>query len=306
MDGLRWLREFQRHPVVEAFFVPVENDPAWLARNRVENSLTWIGHASFLLQWGGRNVLTDPHFSARASPFSFAGPKRLAPPGLAFEDLPPIDLILISHNHYDHLDDASVRRLAQDHPHAHFIVPHGLRRWLLRRGAQTVIELDWWQGVDLAGAGITAVPAQHFSGRGLFDRDRTLWCGFVLEVAGGRVYFAGDTGYSKDFADIGQRFAPIDLALIPIGAYEPRWFMEPVHVDPEQAVRIHRDVGARRSVAMHWGVFRMTAEPPEEPPLRLRRALQAQGLSEQDFSVLRHGETLRLGSAALGSLRRAV
>ncbi len=302
--ALRWLREFRRRQPLDVVFPMANNDPVWLARNRTENSLTWIGHASFLLQWGGRNVLTDPHFSERASPFSFAGPKRLAPPGLALEALPPIDLILISHNHYDHLDDASVRRLALAHPHAHFIVPHGLRPWLLRRGAQTVIELDWWQTVDLAGYRVTAVPAQHFSGRGLFDRDRTLWCGFVLEVAGARAYFAGDTGYSQDFADIGQRYTPIDLAMIPIGAYAPRWFMEPVHVDPEQAVRIHQDVGARRSVAMHWGGFRLTAEPPDEPPLQLKRALQAQSLSDQDFSVLRHGETLRLGSGRLGTLRR--
>jgi len=301
---LQLLREYRRQPALPVHFELADNDPAWLARNRAENSLTWIGHASFLLQWGGRNLLTDPHFSARASPLSFAGPKRLAPPGLALDALPAVDIVLISHNHYDHLDHASVKALAAAHPQAHFLVPHGLRRWLQRRGAQRVIELDWWQTVDLAGCRITAVPAQHFSGRGLFDRDRTLWCGFVVEVDGARTYFAGDTGYSQDFADIGARFAPIDLALIPIGAYAPRWFMAPVHVDPYGAVRIHQDVGARQSVAMHWGGFRLTTEPLDEPPRLLAAAVAAAGLPESAFRTLRHGETLRLGGAALGTLRR--
>lgn len=291
---LRWAREFRRSSRGGVVFDLSGNDPAWLAENRSENSLTWIGHDSFLLQWNGLNVLTDPHFSERASPFSFIGPRRLAPPGLAFDDLPDIDWVLISHNHYDHLDDRTVQRLARRYPEAYFVVPRGLRRWLSRRGVRSIIELDWWQRAARDALTVSAVPAQHFSGRGLFDRNRTLWCGYVIEVAGQRVYFAGDSGYSRDFADIGARFAPVDLALIPIGAYDPRWFMRPMHVDPEEAVRIHEDVGARRSVAMHWGCFRLTSEPVDEPPERLRRALQARGLTEQDFNVMPHGATLRL------------
>lgn len=299
------LRAYRQATVVPVTFASVGNDPQWLARNRHEDSLTWVGHDTFVVQWGGLNLITDPHFSERASPVSFAGPKRWAAPGLGFEQLPPMDVVLVSHNHYDHLDAASVMRLAREHPGAHFIVPRGLRRWFVKRGAERVIELDWWQAVEVAGCRVTAVPAQHFSGRGLRDRNRVLWCGFVVERAGRRLYFAGDTGYSRDFADIGARFAPVDLALLPIGAYEPRWFMQSMHVNPEDAVKIHRDIGARLSVAMHWGTFRLTTEPMDEPPRRLAAARAAAGLTEDAFRVLAHGQTIRLGSAERGQVRAA-
>jgi N-acyl-phosphatidylethanolamine-hydrolysing phospholipase D len=272
-------------------FPQSRNDPAWLKANRSRDSLTWIGHSTFLLQLGGLNLLTDPHFSGRASPVSFAGPARLAPPGLDFGDLPAIDLVLVSHNHYDHLDEQSVRRIAREHAQARFVVPMGLAAWFRARGIERVTELDWWQSVDLDAARISAVPVQHFSGRGLHDRDATLWCGFVAELAGRKLFFAGDTGYSQDFADIAARFAPLDLSLLPIGAYDPRWFMAPVHVDPAEAVRIHQDLRSRLSVAMHWGTFRLTAEPLDEPPRLLAQALTAAGIAAERFTVFQHGET---------------
>jgi N-acyl-phosphatidylethanolamine-hydrolysing phospholipase D len=291
-----WRRAFE--PVS---FPRATPDVSFLATNRSRPGLTWIGHSTFLLQIGGLNVLTDPHFTERASPLAWAGPGRLVEAGLALRDLPSIDVVLVSHNHYDHLDESSVRWLARHHPKAVFIVPLGLRRWMQRRHVHNVIELDWWQSQQGHAFKVTAVPAQHFSGRTASDRNLTLWCGFVLEAAGRRVYFAGDTGYSKDFADIGRKFAPIDLALIPIGAYEPRWFMRAMHVNPEEAVRIHRDVGSRHSVAMHWGTFRLTEEPLDEPPRHLAKALEAAKISPDDFAVYRHGETRLLDFLAAGA-----
>jgi N-acyl-phosphatidylethanolamine-hydrolysing phospholipase D len=295
-DFLTFLWGFQRKAWQRLRFPAARNDPAFLRRNREQPTLTWVGHSTFLIQIAGLNVLTDPHFTARASPLSFGEPARLAPPGLALADLPPIDLVLVSHNHYDHLDDGSVRALARANPEALFVAPLGLDRWMARRGARRRAELDWWQAHDGDGFRVTAVPAQHFSGRGARDRNRTLWCGFVLEAAGRRIFFAGDTGYSKDFADIGAKFAPIDLALLPIGAYDPRWFMRAMHVNPEEAVRIHRDIGSRQSVAMHWGTFRLTEEPLDEPPKLLRHALTAARIPAERFWVMQHGETRVLGA----------
>jgi N-acyl-phosphatidylethanolamine-hydrolysing phospholipase D len=186
-----------------------------------------------------------------------------------------------------------------------FVAPLGLRRWLQRRHVHNCIELDWWQAHQGHAFKVTAVPAQHFSGRTATDRNLTLWCGFILEAAGCKIYFAGDTGYSKDFADIGKRFAPIDLALIPIGAYEPRWFMRAMHVNPEEAVQIHRDIGSKHSVAMHWGTFRLTEEPLDEPPQHLAKALAAAKIPAEAFAVFRHGETRRLDFLAGSADARA-
>ena len=289
---------FRRKAFELMSFPLAKNNPAFLAANRTQPTLTWIGHSTFLLQVGGLNVLTDPHFTRRASPLNWAGPERFVKPGLALKDLPPIDLVLISHNHYDHLDEGSVRWLIRHHPKAIIVVPLGMRRWLQRRRAHNIVELDWWQPHGGHGFTVTAVPAQHFSGRSATDRNKTLWCGFVLEIAGRRIFFAGDTGYSKDFADIGKRFAPVDLALLPIGAYDPRWFMRPMHVNPEEAVEIHKDVGSRQSVAMHWGTFRLTEEPPDEPPQQLAQALAAAKIDPERFWVMQHGETRKLSFAA--------
>ena len=256
--------------------------------------LTWIGHSSFLFQLDGLNVLTDPVFSERASPLPFAGPKRYTPAAMQVADLPPVDLVLISHNHYDHLDDASVRQLHQRFgSRCRFAVPSGLAGWFRRRGIDQLVELGWWQHTKLSEElEVFFVPAQHFSGRTAWDRNASLWGGWILRIGDYHFYFAGDTGYGESlFRTIGEVFAPIDLALLPIGAYDPRWFMSPVHVAPEEAVQIHLDVGAKRSVAMHWGTFVLTDEPMDEPPRRLRQVLQEKGLPEAAFQVMQHGET---------------
>lgn len=297
VDALRWLPSFLFKRYRRVQFPVLRPAVETLRDNRAQDSLTWVGHSTFVLQLGGLNLITDPHFSSRASPVQFAGPLRYTPPAMAIDALPPLDIALISHDHYDHLDEASVVQLARRHPGLTFVVPLGLKAWLARRRIERVIELDWWQHADLGGLRVHAVPAQHFSGRSAHDRNRTLWCGFVVEHVGQRVYFAGDTGYSPDFADIGARFAPIDLALIPIGAYEPRWFMQSMHVNPEEAVRIHQDVGSRRSVAMHWGTFRLTEEPLDEPPHRLRRALATEGIDPDRFWIMQHGQTRHLQPA---------
>jgi N-acyl-phosphatidylethanolamine-hydrolysing phospholipase D len=291
IEVIKWLPEFLRMKLPKVDFKVLKPDVAMLKANRTASTLTWIGHSTFLIQIGGLNVITDPVFSERASPFSAAGPKRMAPPAISYQDLPPLDIALVSHNHYDHLDEKAVRRLAKDHPGLTFVVALGLARWFRRRGINNVIELDWWQDTHVAAARISAVPVQHFSGRGALDRNATLWCGFIAEIAGRKIFFAGDTGYSKDFVDIAERFAPVDLALIPIGAYEPRWFMRPVHVDPAEAVQIHLDLQSRQSVAMHWGTFQLTAEPADQPPLRLQAELSALNIASEKFWVFKHGET---------------
>lgn len=272
-------------------------DVAWLKANRTETSLTWVGHSTFLFQHAGINLVTDPHLTHRASPFSFAGPARFNKPALDFSELPGLDVALISHNHYDHLDDGTVRRLAKEHPKLVFAVPRGLKAWFARRGISQVVELDLWESADIGPVKVHCVPVQHFSGRGATDRNKTLWCGLIAEFTGAgggkKLFFAGDTGYSQDFKDIGERFAPIDLSLLPIGAYDPRWFMAPVHVNPEEAVHIHQDVGSKLSVAMHWGTFRLTLEDLDEPPRKLAEALATQGIAPEKFRVMQHGETLK-------------
>ncbi len=266
-------------------------DLSFLQGNRSVPTATWLGHASFLLQLDGLNILTDPHLSPRVSPFTFAGPERLIPLPIDHANLPPIDVVLLSHDHYDHLDAPTLRWLADAHDPA-VIAPLGHAELLAGLGCRNVTELDWWVRHRRRGFSVTAVPVQHFSGRGLRDRNRRLWCGYVFEADGRKVFFAGDTGYSPDFVEIGRRFAPIDLALIPIGAYAPRDLMRSVHVDPAEAVQIHQDIGSRRSLAMHWGTFRLTLEPLDEPPLKLQAAREAAGLSVDSFVVPQPGETV--------------
>lgn len=269
-------------------------DVARLKANRADSLLTWVGHSTFLVQLHGLNIVTDPHLTSRASPLRHAGPKRFNKPALDFADLPALDLALVSHDHYDHLDERTVKRLAREHPALTFVVPMGLKKWFARRGMKRVIELDLWQSAEVNGVRVHAVPVQHFSGRSATDRNQTLWCGFVLESRGRKIFFAGDTGYSPDFRDIGEKFAPMDLSLLPIGAYDPRAFMRPVHVNPEEAVKIHLDVRSKLSVAMHWGTFRLTLEPLDEPPQQLATALREASVSSEDFIVMQHGETRAL------------
>lgn len=270
-----------------------DNDPEFLAQNSTRTTLTWIGHSTFLVQIGGLNVLTDPHFTERASSLAGIGPRRLVPPGLELDDIPPLDAILISHNHYDHLDRDSLRSIAARHTDTACFVPTGLGGRLRRWGFERVHEMAWWSRDELGETTVTAVPVKHSSVRLGLDRNRTQWSGWVLQHSGFRLLFAGDTAYSSDFGEIRRRLGPMDLSLLPIGAYEPRWFMRHVHATPEEAVQIHLDLESRRSVAMHWGTFILTDEPVEEPPRRLAHARRAAGLEEDEFLVLRHGATLR-------------
>jgi N-acyl-phosphatidylethanolamine-hydrolysing phospholipase D len=269
--------------------------------------ITWIGHATLLVQAGGINVLTDPVFSERASPLQFLGPRRAQPPGIALADLPPVDVVLISHNHYDHLDKASVLEIARRSKAAGkptlFLVPLGLKSWFADIGIANVVELDWWDKYAYRGVEFNLTPVQHWSGRGLLDRSRTLWGGYAVFAPDLQWYFSGDTGYSKDFADTWTRFSDrwtpgagggFDLALIAVGSYEPRWFMKEQHVNPHEAVQIHKDLHARRSVGVHWGTFELTDESLDQPPHDLAEATLAQGLKDGEFSVMAVGETRAL------------
>ena len=293
-DLIKW--KFEAETPDPITFPLARNDPYYLKHNQTKSTLTWIGHATFLIQYNGKNILTDPHLSDRASPLGFIGPKRYTPPGLSINELPQIDFVLISHNHYDSLDQFTIESLYErqkENPPL-FFVPLKLKDWFLDLGIKSVIELDWWEYQILKGWKIYAVPVQHFSGRTLWDRNKTLWCGWVLENSNARIFFAGDSGYSKDFIDIGEFFGYMDLSLIPIGAYEPRWFMKEVHVNPEEAVRIHNDVNSSLSVGMHWGTFQLTDEPMDEPPIRLKDARNSAGINKDQFFVMQHGETKNL------------
>ena len=263
-------------------------------------AITWIGHSSFLLQCDGLNILTDPVWSARASPVSFIGPHRLVPPAIQFEQLPPIDITLVSHDHYDHLDDSTVRRLIDRFPSMKWLAPLRVGAFLRRRGAQDVTELDWWDRHEALGVTIGCTPAQHFSGRYPWNRNATLWCGWSLWFGDGtRLFFAGDTGLHPQFGEISRRLGPFDLAILPIGAYEPRWFMRPVHMSPEDSVTAfqHLTAGSARDCVMvgsHWGTFRLTDEPVMEPPHLARQSWSQAGLPPDRLWILAHGETRTL------------
>jgi L-ascorbate metabolism protein UlaG (beta-lactamase superfamily) len=255
--------------------------------------VTFVGHSTFLIQVGGINVLIDPVYSNRASPVSFAGPRRVRRPGVRFDDLPPISLVLLSHNHYDHCDLGTLKLLQQRfHPAA--VTPAGNGRLLRAAGFRKIQELDWWETSRTAPLTITVTPAQHFSARTPFDRNRALWGGFLIEANGRRILHAGDSGYGPHFRGIGERLGPIHLALLPIGAYEPRWFMKDIHMNPAEAVQAHLDLGARASVAMHFGTFQLTPEVIDQPVRDLRVALHDRGVPAEQFRVMEVGESLSI------------
>ena len=262
-----------------------------LSLSRGEMAATFIGHATFLLQLPGLNILTDPVFLERASPFQWVGPRRVRPPALSLAELPPIHLVLVSHNHYDHLDLPSLRRLARkDRPL--IITTLGNKIWLEKRGVPNVVELDWWQTQQMApDFEVVCTPAQHFAARWPWDRCKTLWGGFALKTSSGRIYFTGDSAYSETFSQIGNRLGPFDLALLPIGAYEPRWFLAAMHMNPQEAVRVHQAVHSRLSIAMHFGTFQLTDEGIDAPLSALVEARINAALSADDFIALNFGET---------------
>jgi N-acyl-phosphatidylethanolamine-hydrolysing phospholipase D len=253
-------------------------------------SVTWIGHATMLVRMEGVAFLTDPMFSERASPLSFAGPKRLVPPGVPLSELPPIDFVTLSHDHYDHTDLDSIRALAKRG--VRFFVPLGFAE-LIRDAGGEAVELDWWEQASFGPIRVHCVPAQHFSGRGLTDHGKRLWAGWVIEGPTRRFYHAGDTGYFGGFREIGERLGPIDLAAVPIGAYLPEAMMRPVHLNPEEALRAAADVRARRVLATHFGTFDLTDEPLDEPPRRFTEAAARNGFGKRNAWVLKIGETRR-------------
>ncbi len=255
-------------------------------------TVTFIGHATTLVQSGGLTILTDPHFTERASPVSFAGPKRRTPVAAGLKELPRIDVVVISHNHYDHLDIGTVKQLmAQAGGEPLFLVPLGIDIWLKEQGAARVVGLDWWAKHVVDNTEFVLTPVQHWSSRSMGDQNSTLWGGWAVKRPDFQWFFAGDTGYSKDFKDITARFGTFDLALIPIGAYEPRWFMKDQHVNPTEAVQIHQDLGSKLSIGVHWGTFELTDEALDQPLVDLPKALAAAGVSADKFIALGHGET---------------
>ncbi|HYC60371.1 MAG TPA: MBL fold metallo-hydrolase [Thermoanaerobaculia bacterium] len=266
-DMLKWMANRDEGPWQEWR----EITPAAPPPQRVhggELRVTWVNHATFLIQTEGLNILTDPMWSERCSPVAFAGPKRHHAPGIRFDELPPIDAVVISHNHYDHMDVPTLDRLKRSHQPKIFA---GLGNGAFVKGST---DLDWWQAAELApGVRVHAVPAQHFSSRGLSDRDANLWCGFVLETPHGAIYFAGDTGWGPHFDMIRERFGAPRLAFLPIGAFRPEWFMCAVHISPKDAVRAAQALGAEVSIPMHYGTFHLGDDGQDEPVEVLRAEL---------------------------------
>jgi N-acyl-phosphatidylethanolamine-hydrolysing phospholipase D len=293
---LRWARERRsRRPAPSpprGSFPTAEPKIAYPRGAEGEFTATWIGHSTVLLQIGGMNVLTDPVFSERAFPVQWIGPRRMMHPALAIDALPPLDVVLLSHNHYDHLDRPAVKRIARANPDATWIVPLRLGRYIRPWGARDIIELDWWHETTTRSLRVTATPARHFSARRAGDRNRSLWCGFAVALDGMRLWFAGDTACHSQFGEIGARCGPLDFVMIPIGAYEPRWFMERVHVNPEEAVRIYEDITGAHAPLMlgiHWGTFRLTDEPMDEPPQLTLKHWRERGLDEDRLWIARFG-----------------
>jgi N-acyl-phosphatidylethanolamine-hydrolysing phospholipase D len=268
----------------------VFNDGAMLRAGIVNPSITWIGHSTLLVQMNGMNILTDPQWSQRASPVSWGGPRRLSPPGLEFEDLPFIDVVLISHDHYDHLDLNTVKRLAATHDPL-FLVPLGLKGWFTDNGMNRVEELDWWQERGYRGVRFVCVPAQHFSQRTLWDANRRLWASWAVLSPERRLYFSGDTGYFASFKEAGQRLGPFDVAAISIGAYVPAEIMKAVHTSPEEAVQAFIDLDARVLLGIHWGTFDLAEEPLDEPPQRMLAEIRRRAIDPARAWIFKLGET---------------
>jgi L-ascorbate metabolism protein UlaG (beta-lactamase superfamily) len=289
LEVLRWRLRGERTP----WPTSLSGDPAYPPPPDIvpagSVAITFINHASFFIRFPSAAVLTDPIFSERCSPLSWAGPKRVRPPGIALPDLPRPDIVVLSHNHYDHMDLPSLREIQRRHAPS-FVTTLGNASPLRRLGINAT-ELDWWQDISLCSLRITATPARHFSARTPFDRNRTLWAGFMIQTGASDVLFAGDSAMGPHWHDIRERLSPPAIAMLPVGAYEPRWFMAGAHMNPAEAVQAHHDLGAHRSVGMHFGTFQLTDEPIEAPLQALSEARKVAGLAEEHFSTQGFGET---------------
>ena len=288
LDVLRW-KLTSRGAKSPAFLDDVRPSVPVPSLSQQQMRVTLVNHSTVLLQANGLNILTDPVWSERASPFSFMGPRRRRAPGVLFQDLPPIDLVLLSHNHYDHLDLQTLRRLQRNH-RSEYVVPLGLAKLLSKHNFPAAHELDWGDSLTLRGITIHAAPALHFSARGLWDRNRTLWCGYWLKTVNGPIYYAGDTAHGEHFAAIRKHYGPPRVALLPIGAYQPRWFMSAVHMDPEEAVSAHQVLGAQVSIAIHHGTFQLTDEALDTPQQELESCIRKAGIDPKCFQILRNGQ----------------
>ena len=288
-DMLKWIRSD-----VEPEITKIELSSDWQKLNLSEddNYAIWIGHSTFLIKKNGVTIITDPIFSKRASPFKNIGPKRLIPPAIPLDEIPNIDIITVSHNHYDHLDIHSLKKISKKHPTAIFLVPAGDEKLLKRKKIKNVFSFNWWESIEHKNFEVTFTPVQHWSKRSLFDRNKSLWGGWFINHKDYSIYHAGDTGYSKDFIDTKLKLGSPKYAFIPIGAYDPEWFMAESHVNPEDAVQIMLDLEAEKGFGMHWATFTLTDEDTIEPKIRLENAVKNNG--EIDFISLVPGEIINL------------
>ena len=290
-DMIKWARNRERGVWKE--LKDVDYGPAPAERIYGDSVVvTFVNHSTFLIQTEGLNIVTDPVWSEFASPVSFAGPKRMRPPGIRFEDLPPVDIILLTHNHYDHLDINTIKKLSHQFNPVIY-TPLGGSLFLKKKGIMNVKEMDWWDEAELAhNLKLICTPAQHFSGRGMFDRDKTLWSGFALMTEKGSIYYSGDTGFGEFFSEIAAKLAPVRLAFLPIGAYKPLWFMSVIHTSPSDAVEIHKILNSPKSIGMHFGTFPLADDGMEEPGEELNRLINEEGMSGEEFVRLNEGRAV--------------
>lgn len=291
LDVIKWKLTSEAAEWPESVPNKKHNLPVLTEKNKA--IVTFINHATFLIQLKELNILTDPIFSERASPVTFLGPKRVRLPGVDFESLPPIDVVLLSHNHYDHMDLPTIKKLDKKF-HPLFLVPLGNEKFLKNKGIQNVKEMDWWEETRIKDKRIIFTPALHWSARSPFDRAETLWGSFLIDAFTVKIYFAGDTGYSTHFKEIKSRLGNPNLALLPIGAYEPRWFMKPFHLNPDDAVMAHKDLASEKTIGMHFGTFQLSDEGFFEPVSDLDKAKEKFELKDTEFTVLDQGDSLSL------------